>query len=90
MDYQQAHSPEGIAEYLNGVFEYSKVVYGDINKKQGDVVIINLKKNEEVPFEEYIKYCRLVDRIETIGRYTNLYYSPKYFGEIIKKILNQK
>lgn len=82
------HNPQDISEYLNGVFDYKQVKYGNIKKGEGDIVIIGLGKNEWVSIEEYLKHCYGVDRIETSGIFTNVYFSKRFFIESIKHICN--
>lgn len=82
------HNTKDIAKSLDGIFQYSKVKLGDINKKQGDIVIVNLIEPDDVSFNEYIKYLFAVEKIEQDGIYTNLFFSKKFFQLVNEVILN--
>lgn len=84
------HSIYAIKKSLDGIFTYTSIKHGNINKGEGDVVIINLKWNTELApycsFEEYFMYTHLLDRIETKGIYTNIFWSPEFYALNVKYI----
>lgn len=81
------HRPSRISQMLKDVFEFGQVRFGDIKKGQGDIVIINLKdENDFVSFKDYISHFLGIKKIEKEGIYTNIYFSDKFFVESIKEI----
>lgn len=87
-DVIRQHSVERIKKFLDGVFSYSAVKHGDIKKGQGDVVIVNLKPSYDhrIPFGDYFKHTHWVNKIETKGRYTNIFWNREFFTRTIKHI----
>lgn len=85
----ERHSSQRISDNLRGVFEFSQVRPGNIYRNEGDIVIINLKEHILYSFtlKEYLDYFYLIDRIEIKGIYTNVYFSKRYFNEVIKESL---
>lgn len=80
----EQHSPKRIARWLDGVFPYSQVKHGDLSKKQGDVVIVNLGENEYVGLYEYLSHTLGDIHIETNGIYTNVFFSDKSLEELLR------
>lgn len=85
-DYIVQHTPSSIARWLNGVFPYTQVKWGNIKNGEGDVVVINLGKNDFVSFEEYMRHTHSIDRIVQIGIYTNIYFTRKFFADSVALI----
>lgn len=85
------HSVESIKNALNGIFTFSQIKHGNIKKGEGDVVIINIKVNDElkdhVTLENYLSYTRFIDRIETNGIYTNIFFGKELYNLMNKHIL---
>ncbi len=77
------HSVDSIKKSLDGIFLYTDVKHG--KNGQGDIVIINLKPTT-IPFEEYFNYTHWVDKIETKGIYTNIYWNREFFTRTTKYI----
>ena len=75
------HHPKAIKKWLDGVFDYSSVKFGDIKKGQGDIVIINLKPHYDhnISFVDYMAHTHFIDRIITEGIYTNIYWKREFF-----------
>lgn len=82
--------------------KYSSIKLGEIDKNQGDIVIVNLSANKELlesALDEYFKNIRLdiwhedkktpKYRVETNGIYTNIYYSPLYIGAWINSSIDK-
>ena len=86
------HDISAIKKNLEGMFTYSDIKLGNIKKNEGNIVIINLKPVEEIDisFKDYFTYTHLVDRIETKGIYTNIYWSRKFYQHLINYICNKK
>lgn len=80
------HKISSIKESLEGIFSYSDIKLG--KKGQGDVVIVNLKPLQSYTLQDYLGYTRDIDKIETVGIYTNIYWGRKYYTEMIKEINN--
>lgn len=82
------HQPSRLKEWLKDVFEFSAIKYGETEKGQGDIVIVNLKTPDCFDFDlkEYLKHTHNFERIETNGIYTNLYYGKKFYIEMLKSI----
>ena len=84
------HSISSIKKFLDGVFDYTDIKLGEIKKNQGDVVIINLKNNPELPeldFKEYFTHTHWTDRIETLGIYTNIYWNKEFYKLLLERII---
>ncbi len=81
--------------------KYSSIRLGDIEKNQGDIVIINLSNKEllESALDKYFEDVRLniwindkntcKYRIETNGIYTNIYYNPLYISSWINTSIDK-
>ena len=81
------HHPSEISKWLNGVFDYTTIRFG--KKGQGDIVITNLQPNEfGIDFGEYMRHTHMVDRIEQVGIYTNIYWHRDLFSMTIKHIVS--
>lgn len=82
----QQHSITAIKKWLDGVFEYSSVKFGESKKGQGDIVVVNLKGPDWLDIKEYLEHTHLVDRIEVAGIYTNIFWSRNFFTLVINFI----
>jgi len=78
-----------VAKWLDGMFTYKQVVNGDIKRGDGDIVIIGADSNELVSLDEYLRHVFPLDRVETKGIYTNMYFSREYFGLVIEDIIKR-
>ena len=45
---------------------------------------------EHLTLAEYLGHTHFIDRIEVIGRFTNIYWSKEFFKEVIKHITGEK
>lgn len=80
------HSIESVKKSLCGIYTYSQIKWGAIKKGEGDIVIVNLKPvTDGLPdIKTYLSHTRFVDRVETVGIFTNVYWSDEYFRLGIK------
>lgn len=84
------HQPSRVAKMLDGIFPYSQVKFGKGN--QGDIVIVNLQNpvslgNETLEIKDYLSYFLMIESIQTIGIYTNVYFKRSFFANVLKRIL---
>lgn len=79
------HQPGRIKMWLKDVFDFTDVKYGNIEKGEGDIVIINLKPSYDhgISFSEYFRHTHWVDRIETKGIFTNIFWKDSFFRKSI-------
>jgi len=84
------YTPKRVGELLDGVFNYSAVKWGDIDRNHGDVVVINVEPTYDhgISFEEYIKYFFRVRKIEQDGRFINIYFARDVFRDYIDRIIH--
>lgn len=83
------HDLSSVKKSLDTAYEYKDCKLGNIQKGEGDVVIIGLKKKPELEHYDFwkcFKYTHMVDRIETIGIFTNIYWSKKFFSSLVEYI----
>lgn len=89
--------PRDIGRWLGSVFDYSSIRYGDIAKKQGDIVIVNctlqpfwrdyvLRTGEVLTVETMLKDVYPIDRIVTTGIYTNVYWTGQYILSTLDEV----
>lgn len=70
------------------MFSYSCIKFGNLEQGEGDVVIINLKPlQEHISFKDYMNPTHAVERIETKGIYTNIFWARRFFQETVKEIV---
>ncbi len=81
------HQLSKVKKIIEDVFDFKEIKFGDIKKRQGDVVLIGLKDNEHVNFKEYMEYLFSIDRIETKGMYTNIFFGRKYYELMLDEII---
>ena len=82
------HSSKGIENWIKGIVDYTQIKSGDIKKGEGDVVVINLKEPIDY-LKELLEPIFYIDRIETKGIFTNIYFERKVFTHILT-IINRK
>lgn len=77
----EAHTPERLARWLDGVCTYTQVKWGVLKRGEGDIVVINpnFLIPEHISLEDYIKYIYGDVRIEQKGIYLNIFFSRKFF-----------
>ena len=82
------HKKENIGNWLDGSWSFSQSKQGNIKNGEGDIVLINLRKeyNHNYDLKEYLLHCYDIDKIETKGIYTNIYFGNKFFNESLKEI----
>jgi hypothetical protein len=86
-DYIEQHTPSSISRWLDGVFTYSQVRYGNIkNKEEGDIVIINLCANDDVSIFEYLSHTHDIKEIKSSGIYTNVFFNSDFYSKLLKHI----
>ena len=80
------HKLREVEKWIGDCFSYKQIKLGNIKNGEGDIVVIGLGKNDYIDFEEYMGYTHSVDRIETNGIYTNIYWSKKFFRFLLEEI----
>lgn len=80
------HSLSEIKSFIGSVYDYKQIKRGDVKKGEGDIVIIGLQELDWLDFKEYISHTHSIDRVETKGIYTNIYFGHKFFNEMLNEI----
>lgn len=83
-DFIKQHTVKAVEAWLKGVFPYSQIRHGDISRGHGDIVIVNLGDNPFVSFEEYMRHTHDIERIETVGRFTNIWWGSRVINDSIE------
>lgn len=84
----EQHSISGVTRLLKaGMYSFTSIKHGNINKKEGDIVIINCKDGL-ISLSEHLNYFLFIDNIEIHGIYTNIYFSKEYFPMLIYRIIH--
>lgn len=88
------YRPERIAKWLDGVFEYSQVKWGNVKRGHGDIVIVNPKLREGlattgIELEPYIQHCWRCS-VKMDGRFANVHFDKQAFVDMLKEILDER